>query len=172
MEQWDIRMTDIPVRGGNNIMFTQGLFYEFGNTDAVYTLKGEDVTKGDKTYISLPKVYMESSDEYEAAMRLVGSMQHWRKLCSQAWFLDGIDVHSFEGVKQLREDMVARDKSIAKQQLMAAAHEGNVTAMKTIYGESPTKPVGKPRKGQNNNKQADDITRSIVSDITRIREAQ
>lgn len=172
MNRWDIRSTDIPLRGGNNIMFTQGLFYEFGNPDAVYTLKGEDVTKGDRTYTSLPKVYMESSDEYEAAMRLVGSMQHWRKLCSQAWFLNGIDVHSFEGVKQLREDMSARDKSIAKQQLMAAAHEGNVTAMKTIYGESPIKPVGKPRKGQGNNKQADDVTRSIVSDITRIRGSQ
>lgn len=168
---WDIRETGIPVRGGNNIMFTQGLFYEFGNPDAAYTLKGEDVTKGDKTYVSLYRVYMSSVDEYEAGMRLVGSMQHWRKLCSQAWFHDGMDVHSWEGIKQAREDMAARDKSLAKAQLAAAATQGNVTAMKTLYGESPAKQSGRPKKN-NPVRHQDDVMKSIVADVARIREAR
>ena len=171
MERWDIRTTGIPVRGSNNIMFTQGLFYEFGNQDAVYTLKGEDVTKGDKRYVSLYRVYMESVDEYEAAMRIVGSMQHWRKLCSQSWFLDGADAFSWEGLKQAREDMAARDKSVSKQQLITAAGEGNVNAMKTIYGESVAKPVGRSRKNTGT-KQVDDVTESIYADIAKIREAR
>lgn len=170
MEQWDIRKTDIPVRGGNNIFLTQGLFYEFGSSDAVYTLKTEDVTRSGKTYVSIYRIFMESADEYEAAMRIVGSMQHWRKLCALTWFMEGIAEHSYEGLKQMREDMTARDKSLAKKQIMEAAQAGNVTAMKTIYGEVPSKPVGRSRKGQA--KQTDDVAKSIVADLTRIREAR
>lgn len=168
---WDIRDTNYPLRGGNNIMFTQGLFYEFGNSDAIYTLKSEDVTRDGKTYISVYKVFLESTDEYEAAMRIVGSMQHWRKLCSQSWFTDGMDVHSWEGIKQAREDMVVRDKSLAKKQLMEAAVSGNVTAMKTIYGEVPVKASSRRNK-TNTNKQQDDVTKSILADVQRIREAR
>jgi hypothetical protein len=169
MEPWDIREAGIPIRSSNNVMFTQGLFYEFGSKDAVYTLKNEDVTKDGVKYLSIYRLYMESVDEYEAAMKIVGSMQHWRKLCSLAWFMDGMDVHSWEGLKQAREDMAARDKSLAKQQIAEAAKAGNVAAMRTLYGEV-SKPVSKPKK--QSDKRTDDVTKSIVADIAKIREAR
>lgn len=165
---WDIREQSIPLKASNNIMMTQGLFYEFQNPDAPYTLKNQDVTKGDKTYVSIYRVYMESADEYEAAMRIVGSMQHWRKLCSQAWFLEGIDAFSWEGIKQAREDMAARDKSLAKKQLLEAASEGNVTAMKTVYGDAPKQVAGRKPKNQLS-KVDTSVESAIVANISKLR---
>ena len=165
---WDIRNTDEDLRMSNNILPTQALFYEFGNKDALYTLKSRDVQKDGKLYRSLYKIYMESIDEYEAALRFVGDMGHWRKLCSLQWFMDGAPQFSWEGLKQLREDMAYRDKSEAKKKLMEAVNQGNVNAAKVLYGETPKQAIG--RKPKNNlDRVQPSVEASILDNISRLR---
>jgi hypothetical protein len=134
---WDVReKPDTPLRGANNILLTQALFVEFGNEDAPYTLKVEHLNKNGKTYVSLCKVFLESVDEYEAAMRLVGSWKHWQRLCDNKWFSEGWEPFNYEGLNSLRETMKLRDKSAAKRKLMEAMDSGNVTAAKILLDSS------------------------------------
>lgn len=165
MENWDVRSQSIQLKGSNNVMFTQGLFFEYNGLDSVYTLKNEDITRSGKSFVSFYRVYMECSDEYEAALRLVGSMQHWRKLCSLSWFMDGDPVWGWEGLNQMRSDMAARDKSMAKAKLMEAMEAGNVTAMRALYGEAAPKkqPVKKKLSTVDSG-----VNASILSDMKRI----
>lgn len=139
---WDVREEpSVQLRGANNILLTQALFVEFGNEDAPYTLKLDDQRKNGRTYISLCKVFLSAVDEYDAAMRLVGSYKHWQRLCENKWFVDGWDQFNFEGLISLRETMRARDRSLAKAKLIQAAEQGNVTAAKILLdgGEPSTK---------------------------------
>ena len=167
---WDIRNEDIDLRMTNNVMPTQALFYEFGNKEALYTLKSRDVEKDGKVYLSLYQIYMSSTDEYEAALRFVGDMGHWRKLCKLKWFTEGADQFSYEGVIQMRQDMAARDSCSAKKKLVELCNEGNVTAARALYGEKQTKPVG--RTARKTLRDTDQVADSIVADIARIRGVQ
>jgi len=72
----------------------------------------------DGKYPSAYILYMESVDEYDAAMKLVGSMSHWRKLLSCSWFMNGDPKVNFPGLNTWREDMKARDANLAKRVLM------------------------------------------------------
>ena len=168
--RWDVRQQELALKGANNVMYTQGLFYEFGDKGAIYTLKSDDVIRDGVKYVSIYKVFMESSDEYEAAMRITGSMAHWRKLCSLTWFTDGIDIHSWEGINQARIDMQMRDKSEAKKKLLEAVQAGNVTAMRTLYGESaPKRQTTSKRKLSSVDST---VNASILDDLRRVKEAR
>lgn len=143
---WDVREhPKTPLRGANGILLTQALFVEFGNEDAPYTLKMDHLEKNGRTYISLCRVFLEATDEYEAAMRMVGNWKHWLRLCENKWFVDGWDQFNFEGLNSLREAMRMRDRSLAKRKLIEAAETGNVTAAKALL-EGGTTAVKKPRK--------------------------
>ena len=139
----DIRETDANLLGENGIQLTQKLFYEFDTKECIYTLSTRDKVKEGVTYPSLYLIYMDSVDEYEAAMRLVGNMEHWRKLCSLKWFMEGMPERGWPGLKQVREDMAMRDASLAKKNLVDSVKDGNVNASKFLY-DSATK--GKSRK--------------------------
>ena len=93
-----------------------------------YSLKDYD----GRGFISAYQIYMHSIDESEAAMKLVGSLAHWRKLCKRAWFINGLAAHSFEGIASWREDMAARDRTLAKRTILQQCELGNVTAARTI----------------------------------------
>jgi len=165
MERWDVRTQSVQLKGANNVMFTQGLFFEYNGLDSVYTLKNEDIIRDGKSFVSFYRIYMESSDEYEAALRLVGSMQHWRKLCQLSWFMDGDPIWGWEGLNQMRSDMAARDKSLAKIKLMEAMESGNVTAMRALYGETAPKKQA-PKKKLSSVESG--VNSAILSDIKRI----
>lgn len=98
------------------------------NYTPLYTLREEDTTLP-----SAYKIYMSSTDEYEAAMKLLGSTRHWRRLCGLKWFMEGIPEKGFDGIRSWRKDMELRDKSRAKRQLMDAAEAGVVSAQRAIY---------------------------------------
>lgn len=98
------------------------------NYSPLYTLKE---TSGDLP--SAYQMYMSSTDEYEAAMKILGSMRHWRRLCGLKWFMEGIPMSGFDGLKSWRKDMEMRDKSKAKRQLMDAAEAGVVSAQRALY---------------------------------------
>lgn len=144
-EKWDCNRQGVELRVGNNVQATQALFVEF-NPDAKYTLKNHDVIKDNKVYVSAYQIFMHSVDEGDAAIKLVGSYQHWRKLCSLKWFREGIREFTFDGVEQWREDMDTRDRTIAKRKLMEAAENGNVQAQKFLFGDVPKKSPKKKEK--------------------------
>lgn len=98
------------------------------NYQPMYTLKEQDTDLP-----SAYRIFMGSTDEYEAAMKIVGSMRHWRRLCGLKWFMDGIPTSGFDGLRSWRKDMEMRDKSKAKRQLMDAAEAGVVSAQRALY---------------------------------------
>ena len=124
----------------NNIMRTQALFleYKFMNVsharvnDSVYNLKDYDWNNT----ISMQNIYVECTSEYEAAMTLVGSWNHWLKLKRCKWFMPYLE--AWEIQRKLREE------SEAKKQLLEAAEDGNVTAAKAIFDQGRTKRAGRP----------------------------
>jgi hypothetical protein len=152
LNKFDIRKSDFNPKGSNNIQNTKGLFMEYGNPDAPYSLRPEHYEKDGRWYISMYQVYMDSVDEYDAAMRIVGSQRHWRKLCTIKWFTDGVDMFSHEGLNQWREDMRARDESLAKAKLMELADKGNANAASKLMDKAKVvntpKGVGRPGKQQ------------------------
>lgn len=142
---FDVRETDIQLLGPTRIQYTKALFYEHEPSTAPYTMCTRDKERDDREVISAYRIYMESVDEYDAAMRIVGSLEHWRKLCSLKWFMDGIPGRA-EGLKQWRKDMKARDASTAKKLLMAKASEGNVQAARYLHEVSTKNAKGKDSK--------------------------
>lgn len=106
--------------------------------------------KGEKP--SAYQIYMASVDETDAALKLVGSMAHWRRLCGLKWFMEGSEVMGHEGLIQWRKDMQARDASRAKRQLMESAAAGNVSAQRELYNQATKKAPGRPAKAKDDPK--------------------
>lgn len=96
--------------------------------EPIYSLRDYD----HKDYPSAYQIYMSSVDEYEAAMSLVGSMTHWRKLCALKWFMDGRPECQFDGLNSWRIDLEARDHSTAKRTLIDEAENGSVAAARAL----------------------------------------
>lgn len=115
-------------------MRTQSLFLETVHIDVkdqwppVYTLKHYDHEGLPSAYL----IYMDSDTEYDAAMKLVGDMRHWKKLCETDWFLNGWPERSFEGLAQWRKDKEAKDLDYVIKLLKGQAENGNVTAQRTL----------------------------------------
>lgn len=132
-----------------NRFAVRAVFWEMSSPDTraklppLYTLKLESAHGLPSAY----QIYMESIDEYDAAIKLVGNMRNWRKLCNCSWFMQGAPEHSHEGLVQWRRDMEARDKSKAKAQLLEKALEGSVQAMNKIYSIEGIQPPKTEKKG-------------------------
>lgn len=166
---WDVRETDAKLMGNSNVRFTQGLFIEFQNAEetAPYTFKESDIYKNDRTYVSFSSVYLDSADEYEAAMRLVGSWKHWNKLLQLKWFTEGLPQFNWEGIESLRATMNARDRSLARRKLLEAAEQGNVTAAKAVLDGKEVKKTGRPQKGD----QSEEFNTNIVGLFDKAKES-
>lgn len=157
---WDVRETKAKLMGSTNVRLTQGLFIEFQNAEdtAPYTFKEIDNHKNGRTYVSFSSVYLDSVDEYEAAMRLVGSWKHWNKLLQLKWFVEGLPQFNWEGIESLRATMNARDRSLARGKLLEATEQGNVTAAKALLEGKELKKAGRPQKGE----QSEEFNTNIV----------
>lgn len=125
---------------------TQTLFVDVNNNrryEPLYTMREYDY----KGYISAYQIFMHSVDEYDAALKLVGSIDHWNKLCGLKWFNEG--GLGFTGIVQWRKDMVDRDNRMAKKALIKAARNGDATAATKLANWAKTiqpKPVAKPKE--------------------------
>jgi hypothetical protein len=147
-------------KADNGIQLTQGLFYEFNKPDAPYTLRSEDyVSKKGIEYKSVSALYRDCNSEYEAAILIVESWEHWKKLCSLDWFVKGHETTAglrYQGLDAWKEEQELRKKSESETMLMAMIKEGNVSAAKFIYeqqGKQSTKgrpETKKPRVKQSN----------------------
>jgi len=146
----------------NGRFLSRAIFWELSTPERreaippVYTLKVEPSHGLPSAY----QMYMDSVDEYEAALKICGTMKAWRALCKSNWFMLGYTEHGHEGLVQWRKDMEARDKSAAKKLLQQKAEEGNVAAMTKLYNITPKKPDNRLKK------QAEKVTPSKVVDLT------
>jgi hypothetical protein len=124
-------------KADNGIQLTQGLFYEFNKPDAPYTLRSEDyVSQKGIEYKSVSALYRDCNSEYEAAILIVESWEHWKKLCSLDWFVKGHVTSAglkYQGLDDWKEEQELRKKSISETILMKEVGKGNVTAAKFIY---------------------------------------
>jgi len=143
---------------------TKSLFYETITVDAIaagwrptYSIRESNK----KTELpSAYRIFMSSVDEYEAALKIVGSLKHWRKLCECTWFMEGDKPRNFDGLIQWREDMRLRDASLAKRQLVASAKEGDASSSRKLldisYKEGKEAVVGRPKKVKPKDTKQDD----------------
>jgi len=102
--------------------------------DPPFTLNEDDVVKRGKTYKSMYKLYMASVDEFDFVNTVLVSTKHWESLQKSKWFFNGHRGHY--GVEKWREDMRARDESLAKKVLLAAVKEGDLNAAKKLFDVS------------------------------------
>lgn len=97
--------------------------------------------------LSMYQIYMQCATEYEAALVLLGTLQHWRKLCECKWFVPHLNAW--------REDMAIRDQALGRAALLAGAAAGNCAAGKALLTHTkvpgkgkqpaaPAQPVGRP----------------------------
>lgn len=150
------RVTDATMFDSRGHRRTASLFVEVtqdSNLPPVYTMKDHS---SDPALISAYAVYMSSIDEYEAAMRLTGSMVHWRKLCQAKWFMDGDMELGFTGLNDWRKDMAMRDRSKATRTINDQLGDGDLRAANLLLDiaagkkDAPTKKSAKsttPRRG-------------------------
>lgn len=131
---------------------TQALFLETNKTELgykpLYSIRSGENKKG---LPSARDIYLASVDEYDASIKLVGSVDHWQRLTSVnpngeytcRWFMLGTE--EFEGLLAWREEMRLRDESFAKAVLQEQALEGNVSAAKALLELTKQKAaVGRP----------------------------
>ena len=161
----DPRMDASQLRSKNGRRFTAALFLETAIADyttdvpaPLYTLRESEARGLPSAYC----IYISSTDEYEAAMKLVGSMAHWDILCKAPWFMgepEGLAQYpnlmgfDFPGLNAWRRDMALRDNSYAKRQLMDHAAAGDVGAARKLLDESNhalhgKRDVGRPKRAK------------------------
>lgn len=128
---------------------TESLFVETINPEIakryppVYTMRESERDGCPSAY----QIFMNSDNEFDAAMKIVGCMRHWRRLCGLKWFMEGSEEKAFDGLKQWREDKAAKDELEAIKLLKEQAENGNVTAQKILFERNKSKGrVGRPQK--------------------------
>tara|TARA_R110000772_G_scaffold105055_3_gene206645 strand:+ start:197 stop:715 length:519 start_codon:yes stop_codon:yes gene_type:complete len=143
MKKFECCVDTTKLRASNGVMKTEGLFWERAAGLAeknpqrppptpVYTLKDYD----HNGYPSMYLLYMECATEYEAALRLLGSWRHWKKLSSSKFFL--------EFLTEWREERKLAEESMARTTILESIIDGNVSAAKTILDEGKRKIAGRP----------------------------
>ena len=101
----------------------------------IYNLTPFD-TKETKSFY---RIYMQCQTEYEAALVLLGSWEHWERLSECSWF------HPY--LKRWRHEVEIRNKAMAVRTVMDMTAKGNVTAAKILLDME--RPSGKAAKREN-----------------------
>jgi len=124
---------------------TLSLFLETNQSSlgAVFTLKDQDHELNGNKYYSLRKIYMEIADvtEYEVAMAVFGSWNHWKKIIASPPLIPYI--------QQWREELEIKNASrIIKGMIETAETEGSkgLTAAKYVLEKGWEKKAGRPSK--------------------------
>lgn len=89
--------------------------------EPLYTINPED-----DDLPSAFKVYMDSINEYEAALKLCPSWEYWKNMLKTCVKIRRV-------VDQWREEKYLRDQAAARKLLWEAAEKGNVSAQRILY---------------------------------------
>jgi len=154
--------------------YRTNIFSEFNKTrhddyPPLYTMR-------EKPWKGLPsayQIYMYSDSEYEAAMKLVGSWQHWQRLLKSKPFVEGIEeTGQWVGLQAWRDEKEIKDKATAYNQLKMSASQGQVQAQKMIFdGKATASKRGRPSKEEIKAmaKEQAELTREVKDDLNRIK---
>ena len=82
------------------------------------------------------KIYIASDTDYEAAMKLLGSWKHWKKLTRCKFFQPYLE--------DWREERKLLEESLAHTALLGSLADNNITAAKTILDNGKRKMAGRP----------------------------
>ena len=111
---------------------------------------------------------MLADSKYQAAMKLVGSWNHWQRLTQSKRFMQGPEKgFQWTGLQRWREEKEEKDRAKAYNQLKILAEEGNVQAIRLIFQGQDQKKRGRPSKAEVQ-KAAEEqaaLTRSIKQDL-------
>lgn len=154
--------------------YRTNIFYEFNKTrhedyPPLYTMRETEWRGLDSAY----QIYMHSESEYEAAIKLVGSWNHWQRLLKCKPFVDGEkDGGQWVGIEQWRAEKETRDKALAYNQLKINAAQGNVQAQKMILdGPKDSAKRGRPSNAEIRKEAAKqaELDSQIKDDLKRVR---
>lgn len=147
MENFKCEVDTSVLRADTGLMKTASLFLEkktavgtrqgWHDYKPVYTLKDFPY----KGYPSMYQVYMDSATEYEAAIRLLGSWKHWKKLSKVGWFKKGY-------LDDWQEERKLREEALAKTTILESTADGNVSAAKSILDEQKRRGAGRPNNDE------------------------
>lgn len=122
---------------------TLSLFLEIAyDKDAIYTLKDYDHEYEGKTYVSLKRLFLETSDptEYSFATQYLGGWDHWQRLCNNKVLAQHIEKWRIELELKIRSEGV-------KHILKSARSKGNWLAAKFLAEKGwETRAAGRPSK--------------------------
>lgn len=115
------------------------------------------------------EIYMHSIDEFDAALKLVGNLRHWRRLLRLKWFQEGRAGH-FEGLIQWREDMAARDYSLAKGMLIEEMVNGDTTVAKKFLDKfKGAQHLPLPHKRKSEHKRQLSVADQKISELHKVK---
>lgn len=128
---------------------TISLFWELrhqaGDIEPVFTTKSYDLQKEDKLYPSLKKIYLTYDHipgfEYEFALDVFGSWEHWQKLANSQGLKDLI--------QEWRDELDIRIKAQSLKAMMLAARDNDakgVNAAKYLAEKGYSSKRGRPSK--------------------------
>jgi len=126
---------------------TTSLFWEFRQPgfEPLYSIKGYDLEKPEGIYPSLKKMYLAYDHvpgfEYDFAMDIFGSWDHWTKLCK---------ISQLRGeIQEWRDELDIRLKAINLKAMMVAARDNDakgVSAAKYLAEKGYVSKKGRPSK--------------------------
>ena len=128
---------------------TQSLFVEMKHEkySAPYTLKKYDHRGAMSMYLK----YMELGDptEYTQAIALLGSWDHWKKLCAQSWFKEHLTTWRSELKVKMESDRFLEMDDVAKKQKGSPQGISATKWLAERYGEKPKRgrPSAEEKKG-------------------------
>ena len=138
-------------KGGNGKWLTSRLFLENDYSDrsnAVYTLKDEDLEARGVHYPSLYRLYMEEADpvEYTFVSKHLGSWQQWELLCRSNWFKPFVERWRKELFLRLQSESLKEVMEVAKD----PSHTSRMQALRFLIdrGWEPKNTKGRPSKEQ------------------------
>ena len=103
---------------------TLSLFYETNITDLepLFTLKDDDYTVGEATYMSMKQIYLSFDDptEWEFVQSVFGNWRHWQKILGNKRLRSYIDQWRMELEIKLRSQAVRNMVKHSKQRDSAA----------------------------------------------------
>ena len=145
---------------------TQSLFWESRHPDMkpVFTMKKRE----HEGCISMYEKYMDIADptEYQVAIRLLGSHDHWNKLCGLPWFEEMVTEWRNELKVRMASERYWEMKNVAET---CAGTPQGIQATKWLaeqYGERPVSKRGRPSKAEKQAaiKQATEAQRDLEMD--------
>ena len=152
--------------------FRMNVFHEF-NKEAhddyppLYTMREQPFRGLPSAYL----IYMTSDSEYEAAIKLLGSWQHWKRFWGNKQFMGGMQGQAWEGLTAWREEKEIRDAAKAYLQLKASAEMGSVPAQKQVFDSNTKVKRGRPSKAEVAAKAEEhaQLTKDMKDDLKRIK---